>query len=61
MISKPRLLGIINTAAYLLNALETFGYGPFSSHFTADQNNATISDKYQTIITPFGFAFSIWG
>ncbi|KAK1739941.1 hypothetical protein QTG54_009700 [Skeletonema marinoi] len=61
MISKPRLLGIINTAAYLLNALETFGYGPFSSHFSADQNNATISDKYQTIITPFGFAFSIWG
>ena len=61
MISKPRLLSIINTAAYLLNALETFGYGPFSSHFSVDQNNATISDKYQTIITPFGFAFSIWG
>jgi tryptophan-rich sensory protein/branched-subunit amino acid transport protein AzlD len=61
MISKPRLLSIINTTAYLLNALETFGCGPFSSHFSADQNNATISDKYQTIITPFGFAFSIWG
>jgi benzodiazapine receptor len=61
IITKPRLLGIINTAAYLLNALETFGYGPFSSHFSADQNNATISNKYQTIITPFGFAFSIWG
>jgi hypothetical protein len=61
MISKPRLLSIINTTAYLLNALETFGYGPFSSRFSADQNNATISDKYQTIITPFGFAFSIWG
>mmetsp|Transcript_3239 Transcript_3239/g.5441 ORF Transcript_3239/g.5441 Transcript_3239/m.5441 type:complete len:280 (-) Transcript_3239:1442-2281(-) len=61
MISKARLLGIINTAAFLLNALETFGYGPFSSHYSADQNNATISNKYQTIITPFGFAFSIWG
>ena len=61
MISKARLLALLNLAAYLLNTLETFGYGPFSSHFTPTQNNATISDKYQTIITPFGFAFSIWG
>jgi branched-subunit amino acid transport protein AzlD len=61
MISKARLLAIVNVAAYLLNTLETFGYGPFSSHFTPTQNNATISNKYQTIITPFGFAFSIWG
>ena len=61
MISKPLVLAILNLAAYLLNSLETFGYGPFSSRFSADQNNATISDKYQTIITPFGAAFSIWG
>lgn len=61
MVIKPRLLGLLNTAAYLLNALETFGCGPFSSRFSADQNNAAISNKYQTIITPYGIAFAIWG
>jgi tryptophan-rich sensory protein len=58
---KPRLLGILNALAYGLTALETFGYGPFSSGFTSSQDNASISQKYQTIITPHGIAFSIWG
>jgi hypothetical protein len=59
--TKPRLLSISNALAYGLNALETFGYGPFSSGFTSGQDNASISQKYQTIITPHGIAFSIWG
>ena len=58
---SPRSLSIINLVAYALNALETSGVGPFSSQFTQDQDNASISQKYQTIITPHGIAFSIWG
>lgn len=58
---SPRSLSIINLVAYALNTLETSGVGPFSSQFTQDQDNATISQKYQTIITPHGIAFSIWG
>lgn len=57
----PRVLGIANALAYCLNALETFGVGPFSHAFSSDQDNASISQKYQTIITPNGVAFSIWG
>ena len=59
--TKPRLLSILNALAFGLNAIETFGYGPFSSGFTPNQDNASISQKYQTILTPHGIAFSIWG
>jgi hypothetical protein len=59
--SKPRILSIANALAYGLNAVETFGFGPFSSRFGPDQDNGSISQKYQTIITPNGVAFSIWG
>ena len=55
--TKPRLISILNALSYSLNALETFGYGPFSSGFTSGQDNASISQKYQTIITLHG----IWG
>ena len=57
--TNPRILSIANTFAYLLNALETFGAGPFSARFsdTGGEDNATISQKYQTIITPNGIAF----
>jgi benzodiazapine receptor len=59
--TKSRLISILNALAYGLNALETSGFGPFSSGFTSGQDNASISQKYQTIITPHGIAFSIWG
>ena len=59
--SKPRIFSITNALAYGLNALQMFGYGPFSSGFSSDQNNASVSQKYQTIITPNDIAFSIWG
>lgn len=51
----------MNVIAYAVNALETFGYGPFSSKFTPGMDNASISQKYQTIVTPHGISFSIWG
>jgi len=56
----PLILSIANALAYTLNSLETFGYGPFSHAFFSNQDNASISQKYQTIITPHGIAFSIW-
>ncbi|KAL7548397.1 hypothetical protein ACHAWF_011682 [Thalassiosira exigua] len=59
--SKPRILSIANALAYGLNAVETFGFGPFSSRFGPDQDNGSVSQKYQTIVTPNGVAFSIWG
>lgn len=60
-LKATRLLSIMNAVAYGVNTAETFGYGPFSSGFTSGMDNATISSKYQTIITPHGIAFSIWG
>jgi hypothetical protein len=54
-------MAVANFLAYLLNCIETFGIGPFSSRFSSNQDNASISEKYQTIITPHGIAFSIWG
>eukprot|EP00585_Thalassiosira_rotula_P009008 CAMPEP_0196146974 /NCGR_PEP_ID=MMETSP0910-20130528/24282_1 /TAXON_ID=49265 /ORGANISM="Thalassiosira rotula, Strain GSO102" /LENGTH=310 /DNA_ID=CAMNT_0041409279 /DNA_START=84 /DNA_END=1016 /DNA_ORIENTATION=- len=56
----PIILSIANALAYTLNSLETFGCGPFSHAFSSNQDNASISQKYQTIITPHGIAFSIW-
>lgn len=58
--STARNLSIANVLAFALNTVETAGFGPFSSHFSPNQDNASISDKYQTIITPNGVAFSIW-
>jgi hypothetical protein len=59
--SKARFLSIANALAFALNTIETAGFGPFSSRFAPNQDNASISNKYQTIITPNGIAFSIWG
>jgi len=58
---SPATLSILNLLTFTLNTLETSGVGPFSIHFRSDQDNASISQKYQTIITPHGIAFSIWG
>mmetsp|Transcript_27701 Transcript_27701/g.52515 ORF Transcript_27701/g.52515 Transcript_27701/m.52515 type:complete len:305 (-) Transcript_27701:54-968(-) len=60
-ISYPHILSIANALAYGLNTLETFGFGPFSSRYSSEQDNSSVSQKYQTIITPNGIAFSIWG
>jgi len=47
-----------NVAAYLLNAVVTYLVGTTSIF---GQSNEYISAKYQTIITPAGAAFAIWG
>lgn len=50
-------LNYANLFAYVLNVLITYGsqlgwFGP---------TNSELSNKYQTVITPAGWAFSIWG
>merc|ERR1712146_422558 len=49
---------ILNLIAYLVNCFVTFGIGTFG--LANRPTNGDISDKYQTIVTPFGTSFSIW-
>jgi len=50
-------LNFANLLAYILNTLVTYGVG-VSGRFPT---NNELSAKYQTLVTPAGFAFSIWG
>ena len=50
-------LNYANLAAYLLNCFVTYTVGT-SGRFPT---NAELSEKYQTIVTPAGYAFAIWG
>ncbi|CAB9511809.1 expressed unknown protein [Seminavis robusta] len=56
-LSRLSALNILNVLAYLANVLLVNG---FSSLFHLP-DNATMSAKYQTIVTPAGWAFAIWG
>lgn len=53
---KLQMLNYVNAVAYLSNFLVVFG-----STRAGLPDNATLSDKYQTLVTPSGYAFSIWG
>jgi hypothetical protein len=57
--TQPKLqwVNIANVVAYILNVAVTYGVG-VSGLFPT---NAELSDKYQTLVTPAGYAFSIWG
>ncbi|KAL3937925.1 MAG: hypothetical protein SGBAC_007061 [Bacillariaceae sp.] len=50
-------LNYANAVAYILNTLVTYGVG-VSGRFPT---NSELSAKYQTLVTPAGFAFAIWG
>lgn len=52
----PTHLVVSNLLAYVLNVWITYGVGVFG-----DKSNAELSRKYQTLITPIGGAFAIWG
>jgi hypothetical protein len=52
-------LNIINLIAYTLNVLITYGIG-VAGLFDLP-TNGDLSRKYQTLVTPVGWAFSIWG
>jgi benzodiazapine receptor len=49
----------LNLFAYAVNVFVTFGIGMFG--LTGQPDNSDLSAKYQTIVTPFGLSFSIWG
>lgn len=49
----------LNLAAYVLNVVVTYGIGV--AGFLNLPTNGELSAKYQTLVTPAGYAFSIWG
>lgn len=49
---------VINLLSYAINTFVTFSIGTFGLFGRPD--NGELSDKYQTILTPSGTAFSIW-
>jgi benzodiazapine receptor len=53
---KIQWINIANLVAYLANAFVTYGVG-VSGKFPT---NSELSAKYQTLVTPSGYAFSIW-
>ena len=46
-----------NAIAFTINVIFVFG----SQHLKGTKDNATLSKKYQTLVTPSGYAFGIWG
>lgn len=48
----------INLISYIINVVVTYGIGTYGLW---GQTNSEISERYQTIVTPVGFAFAIWG
>lgn len=59
--SNPPLtaLNYLNVVAYVANVVITYGVGVLGIAGTA--TNAELSEKYQTLVTPAGFTFAIWG
>jgi hypothetical protein len=57
--SQPNIARInyLNAAAYVVNCIVTYAVGASDS----SHSNAEISAKYQTLVTPAGWAFAIWG
>lgn len=52
-------LNVANLVAYILNVVITYVIG--ASNLFSLPTNAELSEKYQTIVTPAGWAFAIWG
>ncbi len=55
--SSLTVYNYLNLVGYIINAFVTFAASPIFGF----PDNGTLSDKYQTIITPDGFTFAIWG
>ena len=50
-------LNYLNLIGYIINVFFTFLLVPVFGI----PDNAELSEKYQTILTPAGYAFAIWG
>jgi translocator protein len=59
--SNTELRGIkyVNLVAYIANVVVVYGIG--ATGWSNLPTNAEISEKYSTLVTPVGWAFSIWG
>mmetsp|Transcript_16154 Transcript_16154/g.18108 ORF Transcript_16154/g.18108 Transcript_16154/m.18108 type:complete len:324 (+) Transcript_16154:144-1115(+) len=53
------LLNYANAIIFFINLVIVFGSQ--SPYARGMKDNATLSKKYQTLVTPKGYAFSIWG
>jgi hypothetical protein len=51
-------INILNLVAYVLNVLLVYGVG--NAGWAGTPDNGTLSDKYQSLVTPNSSAFSIW-
>ena len=47
----------LNLVGYIINALVTFLASPIFGF----PDNSALSEKYQTLVTPTGWTFAIWG
>ena len=56
--NELRVLKWINACAYALNVAVTYGIGALGLFDLP--TNGDLSAKYQSIVTPAGYAFSIW-
>ena len=57
--SRLNCLNYTNIVAYVLNVVVTYGIGV--GGILDLPTNDELSAKYQTLVTPIGWAFSIWG
>lgn len=57
MTASLNYLNYLNLIGYIINVFFTFASVPVFGI----PDNGELSDKYQTILTPSGWAFSIWG
>ena len=55
--SQLTTVNYLNLVGYIFNAFFTF----FAAPIFGFPSNGELSDKYQTIVTPNGLTFSIWG
>mmetsp|Transcript_21047 Transcript_21047/g.34817 ORF Transcript_21047/g.34817 Transcript_21047/m.34817 type:complete len:334 (+) Transcript_21047:115-1116(+) len=53
------LLNYLNVVCFIANLVVTYGVGVLGIGGLA--TNTELSEKYQTLVTPVGFAFAIWG
>lgn len=58
--SRITALNVLNVIAYVANVLIVYGIG-VGGLIDGLPTNAELSEKYQTLITPIGWSFSIWG
>lgn len=55
--SQLTAINYLNLFGYIINAFVTFGGAPIFGF----PDNAELSEKYQTLVTPAGLTFAIWG